>query len=62
MPRVQSSCDILVVDDDATLRSVLKTFLQRYGYVVQCAKDGRTKHHYGPAERKTAMLQLDGLA
>ncbi len=38
---VQSSCDILVVDDDATLRSVLKTFLQRYGYVVQCAKDGR---------------------
>lgn len=37
----QSSCDILVVDDDATLRSVLTTFFQRSGYVVQCAKDGR---------------------
>jgi len=36
-----SSCDILVVDDDATLRSVLTNFLQRFGYVVQCAKDGR---------------------
>jgi CheY-like chemotaxis protein len=38
---IQSACDILVVDDDATLRSVLKTFLERYGYIVQCAKDGR---------------------
>ena len=36
-----SSCDILVVDDDATLRSVLTNFLQRFGYVVQSAKDGR---------------------
>jgi CheY-like chemotaxis protein len=38
---LESSCDILVVDDDATLRSVLKTFLERCGYVVHCAKDGR---------------------
>lgn len=35
------SCDILVVDDDATLRAVLKIFLERCGYVVECAKDGR---------------------
>jgi CheY-like chemotaxis protein len=38
---LESSCDILVVDDDATLRSALKTFLERCGYVVHCAKDGR---------------------
>jgi two-component system OmpR family response regulator len=40
-PVTLSSCDILVVDDDATLRSVLTNFLQRFGYVVQSAKDGR---------------------
>ena len=40
-PDTLTSCDILVVDDDATLRSVLTDFLQRFGYVVQSAKDGR---------------------
>jgi DNA-binding NtrC family response regulator len=40
-PATLASCDILVVDDDAALRSVLTNFLQRFGYVVQSAKDGR---------------------
>ena len=35
------SCDILVVDDDPTLRSALTDFLKRCGYAVQSAKDGK---------------------
>jgi len=34
-------CDILIVDDDPTLRSALTDFLKRCGYTVQSAKDGR---------------------
>lgn len=34
-------CDILIVDDDATLRSALSQYLERFGYVVRCAKNGR---------------------
>jgi len=33
-------CDILIVDDDPTLRSALTDFLKRCGYRVQSAKDG----------------------
>jgi DNA-binding NtrC family response regulator len=34
-------CDILIVDDDPTLCSMLTDFLKRCGYIVQSAKDGR---------------------
>lgn len=40
-PGVVPFCDILIVDDDAPLRSALSQYLERFGYVVRCAKDGK---------------------
>lgn len=40
-PGVVPLCDILIVDDDAPLRSALSQYLERFGYVVRCAKDGK---------------------
>jgi DNA-binding NtrC family response regulator len=34
-------CDILIVDDDETIRSVLTTLLREEGYLVQTAENGR---------------------
>ena len=33
---------ILIVDDDASLRDMLKIILQKEGYGVQCAEDARS--------------------
>ena len=32
---------ILVVDDHADIRDLLKRFLEQHGYRVSCARDGR---------------------
>ncbi len=38
----RGSIDILLIDDDATVRAVLEKTLHRAGYSVQCAADGKT--------------------
>ena len=59
---------LLLVEDDATLRSQLRSALQHAGYAVDEADNGRDALHLGSTEAYDAVVldlglpQLDGLS
>ena len=57
---------ILVVDDEPTLREFLVVVLTRAGYLVKCAKNGREalqilKHHSGEIQLMLTDLFMPGM-
>lgn len=62
------STRILVVDDDAEIRTLLSEFLERHGFVVETARDGTTmdallaKSHFDLAVLDVMMPGEDGLS
>jgi len=49
---------IMVVDDDANIRAVLKLRLGRSRYAVQMARNGTEAMHWGPLDSLASLSAL----
>jgi len=52
-------CSVLVVDDDAEVRELLRLALEAAGYRMAAAADGREALHYLRAHAQTCVILLD---
>jgi CheY-like chemotaxis protein len=52
-------CAVLVVDDDADVRELLRVALETEGYTVGCVADGRDALNYLRSHADTCLILLD---
>ena len=52
-------CSVLVVDDDADVRELLRVALETEGYMVGCAANGRDALNYLRSHADTCLILLD---
>jgi CheY-like chemotaxis protein len=52
-------CFVLVVDDDAEIRELLRVALEAEGYHVACAADGRAALNHVRSHADTCIILLD---
>jgi len=52
-------CSVLVVDDDADVRELLRIALETDGYTVGCVADGRDALNYLRSHADTCLILLD---
>src|SRR5580765_692936 len=52
-------CSVLIVDDDADVRELLRIALETEGYTVGCVADGRDALHYLRSHADTCLILLD---
>ena len=52
-------CSVLIVDDNADVRELVRIALQAEGYTVGCAANGRTALHHLRSHAETCVILLD---
>jgi CheY-like chemotaxis protein len=52
-------CSVLIVDDDADVRELLRIALETEGYKVGCVADGRDALNYLRSHADTCLILLD---
>jgi CheY-like chemotaxis protein len=52
-------CSVLIVDDDADVRELLRIALETEGYTVGCVADGRDALNYLRSHADTCLILLD---
>lgn len=66
-PDAVDKVDVLVVDDEPSIRAVLSTVLKESGFSVRCAETGYaalqmlSQHHFGLVVTDIHMPDMDGL-
>ena len=59
--RTEHRCTVLVVDDDAEVRELLRLALAADGYAVEGVPNGREALHYLRSHAETCMILLDAV-
>jgi CheY-like chemotaxis protein len=56
---VSHRCSVLVIDDDADMRELLRVALSAEGYAVESVANGREALHYLRSHAETCIILLD---